>query len=102
MIYNNNLLGSEGHNIDSLIKQTTKYTAMMHNTPTIIVNTLKHRSWDHKFSILNRKCYITGKCLWLKWCFRGRKPTTNIMCRNKIINDDIWLSSEQFLHINSA
>ena len=58
---------------------------------------LSNRTWDLKFSLKKRNCYITGDSLWLTWAYRGRRYITSFISGNKPVVDDIWLSKEQFL-----
>jgi len=59
---------------------------------------LKDRFWSHQFSFLKRRCYITGKPLRFKWGYRGRKKIWfPVLLGGNSLNDDIWLSTEEYL-----
>lgn len=62
---------------------------------------LSNREWCLKLCLSNRKCYISGKNLWLKYCYRGQKKVKDIVNRNNIIVDEIWLSKDEYYKILS-
>lgn len=67
----------------------------------MIAEILKNRTWKQKFSIKNRNCYISGKSLWMKTSYRGRKTIRGLLSSNKDINDDIWISVDQYNNLST-
>lgn len=56
---------------------------------------LKKRDWELRFCWFNRKCEESGRNLWLKYAYRGRK--TFRAGDNYFITNDKWLDKTEFL-----
>lgn len=67
----------------------------------MIQQILNNRSWEKRISCRKRSCYISGKNIWLKKAYRGRKSIQYLLSKNRCIYDDIWISEEQYdLHLS--
>lgn len=55
----------------------------------------KTRDWELKFCFLPRKCLETGKFLWLKYAYRGRKYRR--YDTDLVLLTDKWMSKEEFI-----
>ena len=57
----------------------------------------KTRDWEYKFCFFPYKCLETGKLLWLRNAYRGRKYRrydTDI-----VLLTDKWMSKEEFIKL---
>jgi hypothetical protein len=64
----------------------------------MILDLIKNRIWQLKLSLVNRKCYLTGKNLRYKLCYCGRKQIRDSIS-SKYLNDDIWVCSKEYLRL---
>jgi hypothetical protein len=63
------------------------------------LNFLNNRSWFIGFSFKKRVCYVSGQDITWKKAYVGRKKLTNLISKNKPINDDIWISTKSFQNL---
>lgn len=78
-----------------MTKRMTWYSGQMNNV-------LKNRYWVLKFSFFSRRCYISGDILRFQWCYRGRKKVWYpIVGGGNYLNDDIWISQNEYLTLLS-
>lgn len=56
----------------------------------------KTRAWSYRFSFIPRRCMETGKLLWLKHAYRGRK--IRIYDMDAFIYDK-WMCREEFVKL---
>jgi|APGre2960657373_1045057.scaffolds.fasta_scaffold54397_2 hypothetical protein len=57
---------------------------------------LDNREWSLQLSFNKRCCYLSGKNLWFKLAYRGRKKIWSIIDNGRQMNDDIWLSDIEY------
>lgn len=62
---------------------------------------LKDRVWNLHFSFLNRHCYISGQNIKWGWAYRGRKKIFNPFISKYYLNDDIWITQNEYLKLIS-
>lgn len=55
----------------------------------------KTRDWELKFCFLPRKCLETGKFMWLRYAYRGRKYRR--YDTDLVLLTDKWMCSEEFI-----
>jgi hypothetical protein len=56
----------------------------------------KTRGWSYRFSLLPRRCMETGKLLWMKRAYRGRKIRRYDM---DLFFHDKWMCREEFVKL---
>ena len=64
----------------------------------MIPKILSGRHWSLRLSLCRRYCYLSGDSLWLKLSYRGRKQIYAMAYGPYLLNDDIWLSQNEYLY----
>jgi len=55
-------------------------------------------TWQKTFSLLNRKCSISGENLFFKTCYKGKKCNLSLILLNNghLICEEIWISKKVY------
>jgi hypothetical protein len=57
---------------------------------------LSGRVWKLQFSFRRRLCYVSGSSIFLTFGYCGNKKIRSWSDKNKLIDDNIWLSKTEF------